>query len=183
MLKDKEQKTVKIQKDQSRKEETAKLTEEIKKKEEDGMIAFIKNKKDREEEDILIIGDDKLAGRKKKKDKKKKAHKQEKADESKNGQDSNLLTFKFEIIQSFSHIGLNPPDKIEDLERKIDEIEQKRKDWYNKGEHKLDDEFNRIINTHKEVDHQEFAHKEEGKRAHIKFNLEDEDVESWPTIH
>ncbi len=73
LLKDKEQKTVKIQKDHSRKEEEAKLLEDIKKQQEAGKIEFIKNKKEREEEDVLVIGDEKLAGRKKKKDRKKKA--------------------------------------------------------------------------------------------------------------
>lgn len=187
LLKDKEQKTVKIQKDQSRKEESAKLTEEIQKQVEEGKIAFIKNKKEREEEDVLIIGDDKLAGRKKKKDRKKnKAHKQEnKAEESKDGQDSNLLTFKFEIIQSFSHIGVNPPDKIDDLESKIKEIESKRKQWFDKGERKLDEEFNKIINIGREdrpAEHHD--HDEESKKSqHSKFNIEEEDAESWPAMH
>lgn len=184
LIKEKEQKTMKIQKDQNRKEESNKLAEEIKKQEEDGKIAFIKNKKEREEEDILVIGDEKLAGRKKKNNKKK-AHKQEKTADANKGEDSNLLTFKFEIIQSFSHIGVNPPDKIEDLEKKVGEIESKRKQWFNKGEHKLDEDFNRIINIGREDRPAEPTHEdEEEKKSHKeKFNLEDEDAENWPSIH
>lgn len=185
LLADKEKKTVKIQKDQSRKEEAAKLAEEIKKQQEDGRIAFIKNKKEREEEDVLIIGDDKLAGRKKKKDRKKKqAPKTEKPEEAKEDQESNLLTFKFEIIQNFSQIGINPPDKVEDLAKKIEEIEGKRSEWFTKGEKKLDEEFSRIVHGGRDGKHEETAQEEtDTKKSNKKFNLEEEDEESWPTMN
>ena len=184
LLADKEKKTVKIQKDHSRKEEAAKLAEEIKKQEVDGKISFIKNKKEREEEDILVIGDDKLAGRKKKKDRKKKqAPKQEKPEESKDNQESNLLNFKFEIIQNFSQIGINPPDKIEDLVKKIEEIEGKRNEWFTKGEKKLDEEFSKIVSAGKHDRHEETTQEEaDAKKSNTKFNLEEEDEKSWPSI-
>jgi hypothetical protein len=180
ILKDKEQKENKVQKDHVRKEDQAKTEEELKKRAEEGKIQFIKPKKDREREELLVIGDENSTqGKKKNKRKKPQPVKKEETSESK---DPNELTFKYEIIHAFSEVGVSPPDTIQDLDEKISDLESKRNDYFERGEKKLDSQFI-SNNPEAETAHEEGAAKDESKsKEKLDFNAEQDNQELWPSM-
>lgn len=173
IIKDREQKETNVKKDTERKEEAAKKEEEFKKMADNGKIMFIVPKKEREQMGGIGGG----AG-KKKKNRKKKAQ-PAKTEEARESKDPNELTFKYEIIQNFSEVGIHPPDTIQDLEAKIQELEDKRNELWQKGEEKLDQQFTQDDTHQAETTEGE---KQENDEQQKTFNVEEEDEENWPTI-
>jgi len=175
IIKDREQKETKVIKDTETKEELAKKAEEFKKQAEEGKIMFIKSKEEREKEDVLVIGG-KSKGKKKKRGKKKA---QPKVEEAREARDPNELNFKYEVIQHFGEINVEHPSQFQELEAKIEELEAKRNEFFEKGEQKLDETLFKRGGDETQESNEEEVTKNEKKKA---FNLEEEDDSNWPVM-
>lgn len=177
LLKDREQKDTKTHKDTERKEESAKKSEQFLKQAEEGKIQFIKPKNEREKEELIVIGDEGAKGKKKKS--KKKPAKPVKTEENRAPRDPNELSFNYEIIQNFGEVGVNPPDTVQDLEKKVEELENKRRELFEKGEKKLDEQLTRDFadEGHKE----DKADKKQTQKLK-EFTVTENDEENWPSI-
>lgn len=173
LIRDREQKETKVQKDTVAKEEQAKKAEEFKKQAEDGKILFIKPKDEREKDELTIIGG-KAGGKKKNRRRNKKQPKKEEAREAR---DPNELNFKYEIISNFGEVGVNSPSQFDELTAKIEELEAKRSEFFERGEKELDKQF---LNT---ADETQGAEEEAATGGQKKaFNLEEEDEANWPSM-
>ena len=176
IIKDREQKANKVIKDNEAKEETAKKNEELKKQAEDGKIMFIKSKEERNKEDLIIIG----GKGKRKKNRNKRRKNQHKAEEAREARDPNELSFSYEIIQNFGEVGIDAPSQFDELKAKIEELEAKRREFFEKGEKQLDDQF---LNQNQEQTPVETQEKEDDqKEDKVAFNVEEEDEENWPAM-
>lgn len=174
LVKDRESKDTKVIKATETKEDLAKKAEEFKKQAEEGKIMFIKPKEEREKDEVLVIG-----GREKKNKNKRKKN-QTKQEAPKERGDPNELNFKYEIIQNFGEVGVNPPSLFTEIEDKITELEAKRTDFFEKGEKKLDEQY-----THEERDRENTENPDEDRKTRTKkenFKLVEEDEENWPTM-
>lgn len=174
LVRDREQKDNKVQKDTQAKEDQAKNIEEIKKQEEEGKIMFIKPKEEREKDEVTIIGG-RAGGKKKNKRRNKRNQRKEEVREPK---DPNELNFKYEIIQNFGEVGVNTPAHFDELAAKIEELEAKKSELYNKGEKRLDEEFLRSGEDAAQESNQDAT----GGSKKQAFNLEEEDEANWPTM-
>ncbi len=175
LIRDREQKETKVAKDSETKEELAKKAEEFKKQADEGKIMFIKTKEEREKDEVTVIGG--RAGGKKKN--KRRNKKQPKKEEAREARDPNELNFKYELIQNFGEVGVNSPAQFDELVAKIEELEAKRNEFFEKGEKKLDQDFLKSTPEDGAKDSQEETSGGDKKKA---FNLEEEDEANWPTM-
>jgi len=99
----------------------------------------------------------------------------------KRNKESKDLTFKFEIIKHFAEVEVNPPGKIEEVSQKIEELEAKRKEFFEKGEKELDEQYLGDKSKASEENHESTISKQ-AKSSKKQFNVEEEDEENWPAI-
>lgn len=159
------------QKDEERKNESAKLAEDIQKKAEEGKIMFIKPKHLREKESTIVIGGKQKKGRKGGK------RQQNKPEQTENTE-SDKLTFKFEIMQNFAMFKVKVPETHSEIPEVVLALEKLKEELFSNGEKLLDEQYKNTVGetTGEQSEVQQLKSKEK-----LKYDA-DEDVQSWPTL-
>lgn len=128
---------------------------------------------------ILIYSNVSCVGRKGRKGGKKRKNQNKpdeaKTDEAKPDENSDKLSFKFEVLQNFTSYKVNIPESHADIPATVKALEEHRDELFTKGEQKLDTDFGGD-------DKEDKKDESEKTDTKIEYNAENEDDQKWPTL-